>query len=99
MYRAAVDHFELVNTTEDDTINLIDGSAYVSELARINVEMEGQLQKWTYVVHDCFTGGGVPGDVYTKEFWEELRDLVEDDGIVAVVSADTDGPAPREGPN
>jgi hypothetical protein len=37
-------------------------------------------------VHDCFSGGSVPGELYTVEFWYELIALVEDDAIVAVVS-------------
>ena len=48
--------------------------------------MNGTMQKWSYVIHDCFTGGGVPGEVFTIEFWQELVGLVEEDGIVAVVS-------------
>jgi hypothetical protein len=27
----------------------------------------------------------VPGELYTIEFWQELVEMVEDDGIVAIV--------------
>jgi hypothetical protein len=43
------------------------------------------MTKWSYVIHDCFSGGSVPGELYTVEFWEELVGMVETDGIVAVV--------------
>ena len=86
VYNAAKKYFDFDLPSEDSTINLIDGAAYISELARMNRETEGELQKWDYVVHDCFTGGAVPSEVFTREFWGELCELVEDDGIVAVVS-------------
>lgn len=42
--------------------------------------------KFDYVVHDCFSGGGVPQHLFTLEFWAALQDIVAPDGIVAVVS-------------
>lgn len=39
------------------------------------------------VVHDCFSGGGVPSHLYTWEFWKDLKTLVRPDGVVVVVSA------------
>ncbi|ORX36593.1 hypothetical protein BD324DRAFT_626451 [Kockovaella imperatae] len=84
VYKAAINHFGLRAPSESDTVNIIDGSVYLSELSRVNNDTSGQLQKWSHVVHDCFTGGGVPGEVFTKEFWEDLISLTEDDGIVVV---------------
>ena len=86
VYKAAKDYFDFTLPNADSTINLIDGATYISELARMNREAEGELQKWDYVVHDCFTGGAVPSEVFTVDFWEELSELLVDDGIVAVVS-------------
>ncbi|KAF8511513.1 S-adenosyl-L-methionine-dependent methyltransferase [Gautieria morchelliformis] len=40
--------------------------------------------KFDYIVHDCFSGGSVPGHIYTLEFWEELKGMVKSDGVVAV---------------
>lgn len=39
-----------------------------------------------FVVHDCFSGGGVPEHIYTSEFWNDLSTLVEPEGTVVVVS-------------
>lgn len=39
-----------------------------------------------FVVHDCFSGGGVPEHIYTLEFWNNLSTLVEPGGTVVVVS-------------
>lgn len=38
------------------------------------------------VIHDCFSGGGVPAHLFTLEFWEELKSVIKPDGIVAIVS-------------
>ena len=39
------------------------------------------------VVHDCFSGGGIPAHLYTQEFWQELKTIVAPDGVIAVVSS------------
>ena len=44
------------------------------------------VDKYDYVVHDCFTGGGVPAHLFTVEFWEDLKVIMNPDGVVAVVS-------------
>ncbi|KAI0638350.1 hypothetical protein C8Q77DRAFT_1090690 [Trametes polyzona] len=36
------------------------------------------------VIHDCFSGGGVPSHLYTEEFWKDLKGIVRPDGVVAV---------------
>ncbi|EIW61205.1 uncharacterized protein TRAVEDRAFT_56579 [Trametes versicolor FP-101664 SS1] len=36
------------------------------------------------VVHDCFSGGGVPSHLYTFEFWKDLKNIVRPDGVVVV---------------
>jgi spermidine synthase len=49
-------------------------------------EEEGEkFTKWSLVVQDCFSGGSVPGEMFTVEFWRDLSELVERDGIVAMV--------------
>jgi spermidine synthase len=37
------------------------------------------------VIHDCFSGGGVPQQLYTTQFWDALKKSVDPDGVVAVV--------------
>ena len=39
-----------------------------------------------FVVHDCFSGGGIPEHIYTLEFWNNLKELMDPEGIVVVVS-------------
>ena len=44
------------------------------------------VAKYDYVVHDCFSGGGVPAHLFTVEFWEDLKVIMNPEGVVAVVS-------------
>jgi hypothetical protein len=44
------------------------------------------------VVHDCFSGGGVPQHMFTMEFWDDLKSVIHEDGVVAVVSYACDVP-------
>jgi spermidine synthase len=39
------------------------------------------------VIHDCFTGGGVPEHLFTVEFWNDLKAILTPHGVVAVVSS------------
>ncbi|KZT29235.1 hypothetical protein NEOLEDRAFT_1127909 [Neolentinus lepideus HHB14362 ss-1] len=45
---------------------------------------EGQRQLYDIVIHDCFSGGGVPAQIFTMEFWDGLKKLMKPDGVVAV---------------
>lgn len=40
--------------------------------------------KFAMVIHDCFSGGGVPAHIFTLEFWEELKGIMTPDGVLAV---------------
>ena len=62
-------------------------AAYIED-ARGWVQGRASLGNETYdvIVHDCFSGGGVPAHLFTTEFWSDLRSIVSPDGIVAVVS-------------
>jgi hypothetical protein len=37
------------------------------------------------VIHDCFTGGSVPAELFTVEFWNDLALSMKPDGILVVV--------------
>ena len=37
------------------------------------------------VVHDCFSGGGVPEHIYTMEFWSDLKEVMQPDGLLVIV--------------
>lgn len=45
-----------------------------------------QTQQYDYIVHDVFTGGVEPVELFTLEFMQGLYALLKDDGIVAIVS-------------
>jgi hypothetical protein len=45
-------------------------------------------RQFDYIVHDVFTGGAEPSELFTNEFMVGLRDLLKDDGVVAIVSND-----------
>jgi spermidine synthase len=47
------------------------------------------VAKYDYVVHDCFSGGEVPAHLFTVEFWEDLKVIMNPEGVVAVVSRST----------
>lgn len=84
VYHAAVDHFNLT-LPASTTINLLDGNEYVSSLARMRREGMYEGQKWKLVIQDCFSGGSVPEEMFTREFWLDLAENVELDGIIAMV--------------
>jgi spermidine synthase len=93
VYHAAVDHFNLT-LPPSTTVNLVDGNEYVSSLARMRREGTFEGQKWRYVIQDCFSGGSVPEEMFTKEFWTDLVENLEQDGIVTMVSSGS--PVARE---
>ncbi|KAJ6539617.1 spermine/spermidine synthase [Mycena capillaripes] len=41
------------------------------------------------VVHDCFSGGGVPEHIFTVEFWDDLKAALHPEGVVVVNFAGT----------
>ena len=43
------------------------------------------LRKFDVVIHDLIRGGEMPAQFYTMEFWEALRALTDETGVIAVV--------------
>lgn len=41
--------------------------------------------RYDIVVHDCFSGGGVPEHIFTMEFWDDMTQIMEPEGILVVV--------------
>lgn len=41
-------------------------------------------ERYDLIVHDCFTGGAEPTHMLTREMFAQLRDLLADDGVLAV---------------
>lgn len=41
--------------------------------------------KYDYIVHDVFTGGAEPAELFTVEFLSGLQSLLKPDGVIAIV--------------
>jgi spermidine synthase len=42
--------------------------------------------QYDYIVHDVFTGGAEPAELFTYEFLSGLSALLKEDGAIAIVS-------------
>ncbi|KAI0036731.1 hypothetical protein K488DRAFT_75740 [Vararia minispora EC-137] len=82
VYNASRQYFGLPEPAPE-ILFLSDARRVVLEKARERrVEAKGDL--YDYVIHDLFSGGAVPGHLFTLEFWEDLKTIMNPDGIVAV---------------
>jgi spermidine synthase len=43
--------------------------------------------QYDYIVHDVFTGGAEPAELFTYEFLSGLHSLLKEDGVIAIVSS------------
>jgi spermidine synthase len=55
-----------------------DAVSYASEVAQSG-------EKFDYVVHDVFTGGAEPVDLFTLEFMQDLKAILKPTGVIAIV--------------
>jgi spermidine synthase len=46
----------------------------------------GLGKQFDYIIHDVFTGGAEPIDLFTFEFLNDLRSLLRPNGVIAIVS-------------
>ncbi|RMZ74996.1 hypothetical protein DV737_g5547, partial [Chaetothyriales sp. CBS 132003] len=76
VHRYAVEYFSLPH---NHSIYL--GDAVAAVKANVN---KNQTKIFTHVIHDVFTGGAEPIQLFTLEFLSGLRDLMTDDGVVAI---------------
>jgi spermidine synthase len=77
VYEFAVKYFDL---KENNSPVLQDAVSYTAELAKT------APMTYDYIVHDVFTGGAEPVDLFTVEFLEGLFALLKPEGTVAIVS-------------
>jgi spermidine synthase len=86
VYNASRQYFGLPDL-DSDRVFLEDARVVVAEKRR-STEQHGHsnAEKYDYVVHDCFSGGGVPAHLFTLQFWEDLKAIMNPEGVVAVVS-------------
>lgn len=80
MYNYANTYFQL---PPNHTIVIEDAVAFVDRKSHIPMS---RRQTYDFIVHDVFTGGAEPVDLFTYEFLTGLYNLLKWDGIIAIVS-------------
>lgn len=77
VYYAAKNHFELPKTNE---VFLEDAEMWAN-----NYKTGVNNKKYGIIIHDFFTGGGVPAKLFSVEFWKNLQsNILTDDGVLVV---------------
>lgn len=66
-----------------DKVFLEDARSWVAT-KRASIQAGNREMRYDFVVHDCFSGGGVPEQLFTLEFWEDLKTILRPDGVVVV---------------
>lgn len=83
VYDAARQYFGL-SDPGNNNVFLQDARGWVRS-RRAMVEAEDPFAiKYDVVVHDCFSGGGVPEHLFSIEFWNDLKTILSPEGVVAV---------------
>lgn len=88
VYNASRQFFGLPDI-DNDRVFLEDARVVVAEKRRSTQQYGHSIanaDKYDYVVHDCFSGGGVPAHLYTLQFWDDLKAIMNPEGVVAIVS-------------
>lgn len=64
---------------ENHTPVIQDAVSYASEQAQAGAQYD-------YIVHDVFTGGAEPVDLFTYEFLQDLNSILKPSGVIAIVN-------------
>ena len=89
VYNASRQYFGLPDLGSE-RVFIQDARAVVAEKRLASLQHgASDVVKYDYVVHDCFSGGMVPAHLFTVEFWEDLKVIMNPEGVVAVVSRST----------
>lgn len=67
------------NLRENNPAVIADAVSYTANLVRES------SKTYDYIVHDVFTGGAEPVDLFTLEFLQGLSALLKPDGAIAIV--------------
>ena len=62
----------------EHTAVIADAVSYADAVARSG-------EQYDYVVHDVFTGGAEPVELFTVEFIQDLRSILKPSGVIAIV--------------
>ena len=63
-------------------------TSVIGDATKVVNDMQGAKRTrnaYDYIIHDVFTGGAEPIDLFTREFIMGLSDLLRPDGIIAIV--------------
>ncbi|RKF64378.1 putative spermine spermidine synthase family protein [Erysiphe neolycopersici] len=74
VYDFAQKHFSL---PKNHTVIIADAVSYTAELVQ-------KGQKYDYIIHDVFTGGAEPLELFTVEFIQDLSAVLKPGGVVAI---------------
>jgi spermidine synthase len=80
VYKYAKEFFEL---KLNHTAYIEDAIGFVKREAAV----EKDRKQYEFILHDVFTGGAVPASLFTGEFFSDLRTLLTEDGVIAIVSS------------
>lgn len=66
------------NVFFEDARRWVESTAKGDDLGR-------EASLYDIVVHDCFSGGGVPEHLYTVEFFQDLKKIMSPDAVLVLV--------------
>ncbi|KAF9534772.1 hypothetical protein CPB83DRAFT_842919 [Crepidotus variabilis] len=82
VYNAARTWFGLQDPGKNNLF-IEDARTWVED--RHNRVHNGQKEmQYDVVIHDCFSGGGVPQHIFTVEFWDQLKTVMAPEAVLAV---------------
>ena len=94
IHRLALDHFKLPRNhtayIEDATTFVKNGVVEMAqEIQSMPADSKGTAKvrpgRYDYIVHDVFTGGAEPVELFTEAFLRGLSFLLRPDGVIAIV--------------
>jgi spermidine synthase len=71
----------------------------IDDAVSVTSNLAAQGKKFNYIVHDVFTGGAEPVNLFTYEFLKDLYDLLEPGGVIAIVCYHLSSPPPSLHPS
>ena len=79
-----------LEVAEPEKVHIMDGRSFVIQrlenITNVEEDSKEAYEPFDLVIHDLFSGGGVPGHLFTLRFWQDLAKIIKPDAVVAVVS-------------
>jgi spermidine synthase len=64
-----------------------DHTAIIEDAVTVACRLAESEQRFDYIVHDVFTGGAEPVDLFTLEFLQKLHTILKPNGVIALVGS------------